>query len=61
MQVPSTLNRLQISVSPLSHWHPVIRRVILSGAVVVVTGIYILLGVGLLSGLALAANALTQF
>jgi len=61
MQVPSTLNGLQISVSPLSHWHPIIRRAILSGAIVVVAGIYILLGVGLLSGFALAIDALAQF
>ncbi len=61
MQVPSTFSGLQISISPLSHWHPIIRRAILSGAVIVVTGIYILLGIGLLSGLALAVNALAQF
>ncbi len=60
MQVPSNITSFRISVPPLYRWHHSARRAVWTAAVVVVVGIYLLLGIGLVSGLALTIGALVK-
>jgi len=60
MQMPSIFTGYRMSVPPLYRWNKGLRRAIWTSAVIVVASIYLLMTIGLASGLALALGALVK-
>ncbi len=60
MQGLSSVTGFRVSVPPPHRWHRSVQRAVWTTAVVVVMTIYLLLGIGLVSGLALAVNAVVK-
>ena len=60
MQSLSSVTGFRVSVPPPHRWNRSVQRAVWTVAVMVVTGIYLLLGIGLVSGLALAVGAVVK-
>ncbi len=59
MQMPTISTGIRLSFPPLYRWHKSLRRAIWVGAVVTVACIYLLMTVGLVSGLAVVFGLLS--
>ena len=60
MQVPLNVTNFRVSVPPPHRWRRSVQQAVWTTAVVTVVGIYLLLGFGLVSGLALAIGAVVK-
>jgi len=60
MQGLSSISGFRVSVPPPHRWRRSVQRVVWTTAVMTVIGIYLLLGFGLVTGLALAVGAVVR-